>query len=514
MPTTINKETWVRDHISQNGLTGYVLKVNNKINTARLTMPQRTLISKNDLYADCLYYSFNEEKVDAKDVDGIYQSVLRRLDVLVKMFYRTMTISTLKKHKIDVNNLDTSLLNVLYSQIYAANIPVEKGEAEKMIMEIFNEVQEVGPLRRFVEQYLTIKKSEINTTDINAEDVEAMVEYLQSYDIIIPQDMQDAINNNKYDEYMALALDYAKTKRVGGTDPAVQYWQGGGVTWDFNIDTSQDFDELGIVPKNIKASAALFYTYILGEELNIYYLADELIRQHENGRLHITDADLQMQLYRYYRLSSERSSHSERAMLFKRVLNLGEAELLEGTIVNTQFSMLWGKLLNEIAEYRRDTAQATDKDYISVLPIYQLIRELQYNLTTFMTGMAHIRTTEAYNHLKEAESLLGHKEIVNHYAQGRPKNKWYVIDALHQEVFEAAANVTGLRTAAEAVYKMLKYISEFNESMVNEVDFNQFIIDSETYIIISYEHQQQVNGGGQQEDEFGEIEEEFDEWEA
>jgi len=512
--TTINKESWVRDHISQNGLTGYILKVNSKIDSTRLNVPQRSLISQNDLYADCLYYAFNEEKVDNRDVDGIYQSVMRRLNDLVRTFYRTVTMLVLKKHKIDVNNLDPSVLNVLYSEVYEAEIPINSGDAENLIMEIFNEVQKVGPLRKFVDEYLKAKDTEVNTSEITEEDVEAMVEYLQSYDIVIPSDIQAAINNHLYDEYMALALDYAKTKKVGGSDPAVQYWQGGGTSWDFSIDTTQDFDELGIVPKNIKAAAALFYTYVLGEELNIYYLADELIRQHENGRLHITDGELQMKLYRYYRLSQERANHAERAMLFKRVLNLGQAELLEGTVVNNQFSNLWGKLLNEVAEYKQDTASATDKDYISVLPIYQLIREIQYNLTTFMTGMAHIRTAEAYNHLKEAESLLGHKEIINHYASGRPKNKWYVIDGLHQEVFGAAANVTGLRTAAEAVYKMLRYIASFNESMVDESEFEQFVVDAETYIIVSYQHQQQSNGSYREEDEFSEIEEEFDEWEA
>lgn len=506
-----SKEEEIREFITQKGLTGVISSVNQKINNSRLNVVQRKLISEKALYSDCLEYAWKVEKVNERDENGIFQAALRRLGTLTSMFYWNLAKETLESHNINYNTIDDSIKNILLEEIISADIPITAGQPAAKIMNIFNKVMKEGPLRMFVQKYL--EKGEVSSEKVTDKLVSSMVSYLKRMNIVIPSEVGKAINNGSYDEYFALALDYAYNVESGGEDPIDQIRnKGSESSWDFSVNTFEEIEEQGVTPKNILAAGALYYVYVLGEQLNMFKLANSLILKWANGQIDITDAATESKLYRFYKLNEERASTEERGMLYKRVLNLGEANLLSGTVVNIQFSRLWKKLMTEVVDYITKTETSSNKTFVSKLSLYQVIKEIQYNLTSHMTGMAHIQVTEMYNHLQEAIDIMSDNHITQQVAQGRTKNLWSVVDLLHQDVFGTSANITAYKTAAVQGYNLIKMISEFNESLISETEFNNLILTAESYILALGEEGTVEPVERVEEDEFAEIEDEFENW--
>ena len=361
------------------------------------------------------------------------------------------------------------------------------GAIESFVLNLINEVNEVGQLPALLEIY--IEKGEVDQTRFSPQIKTAMIDYLLDRGIVM--DDLDKMNNGEYDEYFALAYDYAMTTASGEDDPldAARRKDGGRGfgQWDFSVDTFDDVEEQGIVPVNILAAGALDYIFELGERLGVFRLVDALVLNWAAGSIDVVDGPTAARLYRYWKLREERASEEERGIVYRRVLNKGGTKVLSRMVVNEPFPQLWHNLMAEVAEYIDKTERvdegAGEASPVSRSRVYQATRELQYNLTEYCTGMAHVQAREFYAQLQECFDILKDPEIMAYFGGNRRKSLWTVIEQLSKQEFGSAPNISAYRSLAVDGNQVFQWIANFSEGTIQQEDFRDFLQAAESYIL-------------------------------
>lgn len=288
--------------------------------------------------------------------------------------------------------------------------------------------------------------------------------------------------------------------RGSGTDP-VQLTRPTGRTspWNFQVDLFDAASDQIVLEDNVRAAGALMWCWDIGERLGVYKLTDALVYRWWTGNLDFGDTDLTSELYRYYKLRDERPTEEERFLLYRRVLALGSAEVGDRVVVNDGFPQLWRTLMEEVATYI-DRTETSFRERVNRQGIVQAIREVQYNLTERMAGMALTQVTEMYNQLRQTEvdsgvlgglDILGHREVVGQLASGRRRDEWSVIERLAKEEFGVAPNVSALRTSAVEAFRVVDYIATFKPGRFDDEAFDAFIASAKSWILT-----QQLAGDG------------------
>jgi hypothetical protein len=255
--------------------------------------------------------------------------------------------------------------------------------------------------------------------------------------------------------------------------------KGSVVSWNFTIDTFDSVEAQGIKPDNIKAAGALDYVYQVGEIMRCFDVANALVLRWEGGRLDIPSGTTATALYRFYKLRDQRNTPEERAMLYRRVLNRGNGKILSSMAVNEAFPSFWHQLMTEITEYIRKSERSSS---ISRASIFQAAKNLQYNLSEHMNGMAHIQVTEDYAHLKEALEILNSPEVIENFG-GRRKSGWSVIEQVAKEDLGIVLSTSNIRTLAVEGNKIFQWLANFDEGKVKEDEFQQLLQSAEAWII-------------------------------
>ncbi len=120
---------------------------------------------------------------------------------------------------------------------------------------------------------------------------------------------------------------------------------------------------------------------------------------------------------------------------------------------------------------------------VSRSAIFQATRELQYNLTEYCTGMAHMQARELYAQLQEAFDILDDSEIIAHFGSTRRKSMWTVIEQLSKTEFGAAPNIAAIRSLAVDGNRIFGWIADFDEATVRHDQFLEFLEAAESYIL-------------------------------
>lgn len=363
----------------------------------------------------------------------------------------------------------------------------ENGGLESAILKFTNQVNEQGQLPALLKAY--IKRGEIELSRFTPQVKSNMIDYLLERGIIINNLAK--LQNGDYDEHFALAFNYASTIASGDDDPidaARRKDSGRGFgQWDFSVDTFDDVEEQGVVTENILAAGALDYIFVLGERLGVFKLTDAMVLNWSAGSIDVVEGPTAARLYRYWKLRDDRASEEERGMVYRRVLNKGDTNVLSRMVVNERFPDLFHNLMSKVAEYIDKTERVDDGigEYspVSRSRIYQATRELQYNLTEFCTGMAHIQAREFYAQLQECFAILKDPEIMAYFGGNRRKSLWTVIERLSKEEFGEAPNIAALRSLAVDGNKIFKWVADFNEATIRQEDFIEFIQSAESYIL-------------------------------
>jgi hypothetical protein len=511
----------VREYINEHSLTANIVTVTSRLNKAGLDMTTRLLLAEETVYSALLLNALTNENIKGDNVTGIFDSVLRNMDgkelkfkfpdstndIVVdapKLFFYTHLVK-----KVLVNNSikledDDPLLNAVIMRAANSGVSLLPGKLEKEVLQILKKVREDDVFPYYVDEFF--KRAEVSPPQDGNSIRSAMVSYLRQLNVNITIDDETEFGQGKFDEYFAMAYDHALKVMEGKDDPVTGVYSGAVTDWDYTVDTFETIEEQGISRENIMAAGALYYVYVLGEELAVFKLVDALILLWAGGGLNIPQGSTASMLYRYYQLRDQRATAEERGMVYKRVLDIGNAKLISNAVVNKDFPGLWEKLLEEVVGYIQKSESSSDSQ-VSKLPIYQATRDLQYNLTSHMTGMAHLQVSETYAHLRESFDILGNAEIVDHFAGGPQKNMWTVIERLWQEEFNAVPNLSSLRTAAVEGNKIFQWIADFEQPSVTEEKFLEFLESAEAYIIANSEIQP---GNGKGNGSFDEEEEDFE----
>lgn len=377
-------------------------------------------------------------------------------------------------------------LGILHMQSNV-KISLQPGALEASVLKLINQVNAQGQLPALLEIY--IDSAEIERSRFTPAIKTAMIDYLMDRGVQI--DDTDKLRAGGYDEHFALAYDYAINVASGEDDPldAARRKDGGRgfAQWDFSVDDFSDVEEQGIVSQNILASGALDYIFELGERLGVFKLVDALVLGWAAGSIDVVEGPAAARLYRYWKLRDERASEEERGMVYRRVLNKGQTDVLSRMVLNEPFSGLWHSLMSEVAEYI-DKTERVDNGYGEASPvsrsrIYQATRELQYNLTEYCTGMAHVQARELYAQLQECFEILKDPEIMAYFGGNRRKSMWTVIERLSKEELGVAPNIAAHRALAVDGNAIFQWISNFDEPSVRQEDFVAFLQAAESYIL-------------------------------
>ncbi|MEZ5504510.1 MAG: hypothetical protein R3F47_05795 [Gammaproteobacteria bacterium] len=366
-------------------------------------------------------------------------------------------------------------------------ISLSPGALEAAVLKLINSVNEQGQLPALLEIY--IERAEIDTTRFTPDVKAAMIDYLLDRGVQI--DDVEKLKAGDYDEHFALAYDYALNVASGQDDPldaARRKGGGRGVgQWNFEVDDFSEVEEQGIIKENILAAGALDYIFEFGERLGVFKLVDALVLNWAAGSIDVVEGPAAARLYRYWKLREERASNEERGMVYRRVINKGNTDVLSRMVVNEPFPQLWHNLMAEVAEYI-DKTERVDQGIGETSPvsrsrIYQATRELQYNLTEYCTGMAHVQAREFYAQLQECFDILKDDEILAYFGGNRRKSLWTVIERLSKEEFGASPNIAAHRSLAVDGNKIFVWIANFNEVSVRQEDFVSFLQAAESYIL-------------------------------
>ncbi|MEL6440782.1 MAG: hypothetical protein AAFQ80_16190 [Cyanobacteria bacterium J06621_8] len=512
-----------KTRISEEGITGQLETLSDRLNSTGLDDTKRLLLSNKDIYAALIQKILAEEVVKATDLEGLYNAVLRYVDQEPRKYFlaRLLTL-VLNGKRIQIKTAKKQWQK-LADLTLKRGIPIRSGQVEPAVVNFLNIIYKEGDIPYYLDQH--IAKGEIDSHNFTAEIKQSMIDYLVNLGLRIKSELE--FQRGTYDEYFALAYNEALKRSTVTDDPIdVARTKGSQVDWDFSVDAFDSTEEQGITAANIKAAGALDYIYYIGEEMRVFDVANALVLRWASGALDIPEGEVAAALYRFHKLRDDRSTPEERAMLYKRVLNRGDGRLLSNMMPNEAFPRYWHALMVEVTQFvsKREGIRRGDNQP-SRSQLYQAIRNLQYNLTEYMTGMAHLQVTEDYAHLQEAIALLKMEDIINHFG-GRRRSIWDVIERVAKQDLGITVQTSVTRTLAVEGNRVYQWIADFNESTVREEEFKAFLKSAEAWIIAKASLQDYNDGSfirressdyRDLDDDFGDdfddsFDDDFDDW--
>ncbi|MBC8137108.1 MAG: hypothetical protein H8F28_14610 [Fibrella sp.] len=456
--------------IEKRGITAVVAKVTKRLNARGLDDIERTLLALPAVYEFLLISALDDQKVKDDDDQGLFDAVLR--SVITKP--RRYLLNEILGNVLDAQNikLEKDELIALRDLAFGRGVALRVGTVRDDVLKLIGDGQHMGTLRLYVDRYA--QGGEIDEALFTEGVRREMARYLYARGVRIKD--KQGFDGGKYDEHFALAYDHATRVAQGNDDPVdVARTKGGVSDWDFTIRRISQSERPIVRAQAIRAAGALYTTFVEGEQMHVFDIADSLLTEWHRGELDIPDGETASLLNRYEILMRDRPTEEERQMHYKRVFNIGEAEMLSGTVVNEAFPGLWDNLMYEVTRYIDKTERYyTEEKMISRTAMYQAIQDLQYNLSEYMTGSAPKKTTEMYRSLEEALDIIGSEDVLNHMG-GRRKTITAVIERMGRTSLGVAIPATSLVTVAERGNDIFHFIADFAPENVADDEFQRFL---------------------------------------
>jgi hypothetical protein len=464
------KKTPADKRIEQRGITAVVAKVTKRLNARGLEDIERTLFALPAVYEFLLIDALDRQKVKEEDDQGLFDAVLRAVsDNPRRYLLNEIAGRVLDAENIELNNDELAALRDL---IFERGVTLRVGGVRDDVLKLVEDGQRMGALRRYVDRYA--ENGEIDAALFTDSVKREMARFLYAQGVRVKD--TTSFDKGNYDEYFALAYHHAARVAQGADDPVdVARTKGGVADWDFSIRRISESDRPIVRAQAIRAAGALYTTFVEGEQMRVFDIADSLLTEWHRGELDIPDGETASMLNRYEILMRDRPTEEERQMHYKRIFNIGDAEMLSGTVVNEPFPGLWDNLMYEAALFMDKTERYfTDEKVISRTALYQAIQDLQYNLSEYMTGSAPKKTTEMYRHLEEALDIIGSEDVLNHMG-GRRKSILSVIERMGKASLGVSIPATSLVTVAERGNDIFQFIADFAPENVANDEFERFL---------------------------------------
>ena len=370
------------------------------------------------------------------------------------------------------------------AEVLSKSTPFEKGVFEDY-------------LRHFVEDFayrrvpLQLIKQTANddlSLDATAEEIAQIARYFEkSPATLTPQNAADLIP-----AVLTQLRGPSMSSIVAGTTLA------GPLDFDVRYHT-ETHNSASINTDNVLCAAQLFYAMTLGDELGVFRAADLLVTRYMGvGRVDVKSQQLLSDLQDYafndeFREVGtgrvhQRTSPEERRMFYRQVFDLGDTELLEGMVTNTDFATLWSSLMVETVRYIEKVEQSEQPEsFVSRNAVAQVIEDLQYNLSTFASGMAKVMTPIVYRELDFLiEKVWKSQEIIDQVALHNTGSYWRAIERVLQEDEGHSVSLTALQKKAQYGHQILQAIAEYTPQMVaNDGKWANLVSTIEAFIITS-----------------------------
>ncbi len=313
-------------------------------------------------------------------------------------------------------------------------------------------------------------------------------------------------------EYIPLLIKYIKSSPIPITDLNVNYFlplfinQIKSSTF-FSDDTSSVTDEeldkdfeveffeddktsVQANVSNVKCAAKLYYSMIVGEELDVFNLVNYFTHKFLiKNRIDIQDPKLRenIQMYvfsnKFVDISTgrvlERTRPAEKQMFYRQVFDIGNAPVTDDMITNSDFGGLWKTLILEADNYIEKAQLSPNPDnYVSRQNVMQAVEELQYNLSANCTGMATVISPMIYAELNFiVHKIFEHPEVIR---QVVPANGtwWRVVETLYANMRQKRLNATVVYNKAKLSHSILSKIATYNPATFEQDSaFSAFISD-------------------------------------
>ncbi|RYC03824.1 hypothetical protein [Nocardioides zhouii] len=319
--------------------------------------------------------------------------------------------------------------------------------------------------------------------------------------------------------YRLTLIEYLKRAPMKVTSDNVAYYIplyvsqiAGGVDLDDQVESreqsDQDFevdfftDDRTLIQVNrtsVKCAAQLFYTMVLGDELQVFDAVNYFTHKYLVGQgFEITDPRLRRDLQMYVFSNQftvtdsgsrvnrvvDRTQPAERQMFYRQVFNHGAGQVTEDVVVNDEFQRLWKVLMLESAKYlERAQISPNPTSYVSRQNVMQAVEDLQYNLSLACTGMATVMTPLIYDELDfVTRRILMHDEVRRQLAPSGG-SWWKVVETLVLGMKHVRPRATVLNNKARLGHNILRAVAEYDPATFElDENFARFISDVEAFI--------------------------------
>jgi hypothetical protein len=265
---------------------------------------------------------------------------------------------------------------------------------------------------------------------------------------------------------------------------------------DFDIEVYQDdAQSLQISRSAVLAAAQLYYTMVLGDELDVFAIVHYFTHKYlVRGGMEVTDPILRMDLQQYVfsnRFTDpktgrllDRSRPAERHMFYRQVFDAGHGAVPADLVVNEDYPPMWKVLMLETANYLERAQLSLNPDgFVSKQKVQQAVEDLQYDLSTHCTGMATVATPLIHAELNFCISRILQNPIVINQIVPTGGTWWRVVEQLSVDLRGVRPRSTALYNKAKLGHDIIKAIADYNPATFeDDVNFSAFVSQVDAYI--------------------------------
>ena len=250
---------------------------------------------------------------------------------------------------------------------------------------------------------------------------------------------------------------------------------------------------------SIESAADLFYSMVIGEELEVFNAADMLLTRHLSARRYAIrlESRATIDAVRLYGRSErfedietgvlyDRSKEVDRMVDYKQLFNYGSVMGVDEADVNTGFQPLWDALMVEVAKYIEKVESSTTFENVSKNNIFQAIEDLQVNLSDWSSSTIE---ASAGLYFKELEFIsarfFNDRDILRQVGRREPTDvgvlKQLLAD-LNDMRSMPSQQVDGLLKKAMLGYTIIMEIAQYSPTRM-EQKFGEFISTVQAFFV-------------------------------
>jgi hypothetical protein len=491
------------DKVNTDGKAGLFLEVQARFSDLNLSFNANAFLEKEEIQYFLFSYAIYNLKL--KDVTSIVKFMTDSEDGGISQLYEFVAVKAVQKiiedEKIAATSTSTSDLL----------------EAAKLTRFSFTETVFYNSLKKLIEKFvfgskelqIISKLNEDQDLELTEEEISLLLDFVKKSKITITDGNSEIFLLPEVQRIRTLGIEnFPSGTTVNEGDFFVDYF-------------TEDSAAIEIQRDNVLCAAQLYFVMTIGYEMDVFNVVHRIATRYlTTGSVDIRSRALleDLQLYVFSDRFRDLRNNKEHQRIRLEELNMFQVQvfggvtqtkLAEGMVVNSEFETLWETLMYETAKYLQKVEKSENPQFfVSRQNIAQAIEDLQYNLSTYCTGMTKVLAPVANRELDFVmKRILQNDEIIRQIAPRNSSSVWKVIERILQEWKGKSVNVVALRNKAVYGHMILQAIANYSAAMIDDdAEFSRFINTVEAFIIAN----SQLEGQGQRKELYNGDENESD----